>query len=103
MLRLQALAARIHVEDDLHDYAVALTAYTRSHPRVALGASPRATLGLVQAAKAAALLAGAPSSCPTTSRALAPSVLAHRLVMTPDAEDDPRARGFRWSAAPFNA
>ena len=55
---LQAIGARVHVEDDLHDYAVAITGFTRTHPRVALGASPRATLALVQAAKAWALIGG---------------------------------------------
>src|SRR5262249_50445286 len=50
--QLQAITARIHVEDDLFDYAVALTTYTRNHARVSLGCSPRATLGLVQAGKA---------------------------------------------------
>src|ERR1700722_9582871 len=37
---LQAISARIHVEDDLIDYAVAICTFTRSHPRVALGCSP---------------------------------------------------------------
>jgi MoxR-like ATPase len=56
--QLQQVAARVYVEDDLHDYAVGLTNATRSHPKVALGASPRATLGLIQAGKAHAVLAG---------------------------------------------
>src|SRR5207244_1717560 len=49
--RLQGVAARIHVEDDLYEYAVALAEYTRTHPKIVLGASPRATLGLLRAAK----------------------------------------------------
>ncbi len=91
-LALQAIAQRIHVEDDLYDYAVALTAFTRSHPRVALGASPRATLALVQASKAWALLSGRGFLVPDDIRATAPHVLGHRLVLTADAEPDPRAR-----------
>ncbi|MBV9949037.1 MAG: MoxR family ATPase [Myxococcales bacterium] len=90
--RLQAIAGRIHVDDDLLDYAVALTAFTRTHPRVALGASPRATLGLVQAAKAWALHEGRAFVSPDDLRAVAPSVLTHRLVMTAEAEGEPRAR-----------
>ena len=39
VVALQAIASRIYVEDDLNDYAVGLTSYTRNHPRVALGAS----------------------------------------------------------------
>jgi MoxR-like ATPase len=89
---LAAIAGRIYVEDDLLDYAVGLTTFTRTHPRVVLGASPRATLGLVQAAKAAALLAGRPFVAPDDIRAVASSVLAHRIVVTAEAESDARAR-----------
>jgi MoxR-like ATPase len=90
---LQATSARIHVEDDLLGYAVALTGFTRTHARVALGCSPRATLGLVQAAKACALVAGRTFVTPDDVRAVAPGVLAHRLVLTADAEVEPKARG----------
>jgi MoxR-like ATPase len=89
---LQGTCTRIHVEEDLYDYAVMITTYTRQHPRVALGASPRATLGLVSAAKAWALMNGRPFMVPDDVRAVASSVLSHRLVMTADAETDPRAR-----------
>jgi len=92
VIQLQQVAARVYIEDDLHDYAVGLTNATRSHPKVALGASPRATLGLVQAAKASALLAGWPFVAPDDVRAVAPFVLAHRLVMNADAEGDARSR-----------
>ena len=92
VLRLQGIAARIHVEDDLHDYAVALTHFTRTHSKVALGASPRATLGLLQASKARALVDGRPFVVPEDLRAVAPSVLAHRLVLSADLEGDSRAR-----------
>jgi MoxR-like ATPase len=92
VIALQQIAARVYVEDDLHDYAVALTTATRTHPRVALGASPRATLGLVQAAKAWALLNGRPFVAPDDMRAVAPSVISHRLVLSADAEGDAKAR-----------
>ncbi|HEY8088431.1 MAG TPA: MoxR family ATPase [Polyangiaceae bacterium] len=92
VVQLQAISSRVYLEDDLLDYAVAITGFTRSHPRVALGASPRASLGLVQAAKATAMLAGRPFVAPDDLRAVAPSVLAHRIVMTADAEAEPRAR-----------
>ena len=92
LIALQELAARIHVEDDLFDYAVGLTTYTRTHARVALGASPRATLALVSAAKAWALMQGRPFLVPDDVRAMAPAVLAHRLVLTAEAEGDPKAR-----------
>jgi MoxR-like ATPase len=92
VVALQTIAARIHVEDDLYDYAVGLTSFTRNHPRVALGASPRATLALVQAAKGYALLNGRPFVVPDDIRALAPSVLGHRLVLTADVEQEAKAR-----------
>src|SRR5450432_7152 len=92
ILRLQGIASRIYVEDDLLEYAVALATFTRVHNRVALGASPRASLGLVQAAKAWAMIGGRPFVAPDDIRAVAPSVLSHRLVMTAEAEVDSKAR-----------
>jgi MoxR-like ATPase len=89
---LQAIATRIHVEDDLYDYVVGITAFTRTHQRVALGASPRATLAMIVSAKALALLSGRAFVTPDDIRAVAPAVLAHRLVLTADAEGDARAR-----------
>jgi MoxR-like ATPase len=89
---MQAIGARIHVEDDLLDYVVAITAFTRTHPRVALGASPRATLALVQASKAWALVNGRVFITPDDVRAVALPVLAHRLVLTADTEPDLKAR-----------
>ena len=82
----------MYLEDDLLDYAVGITTFTRMHPRVALGASPRASLGLVQAAKAWALIGGRPFVAPDDIRAVASNVLAHRLVLTPEAETDPKGR-----------
>ena len=92
IVQLQGIAARVYMEDDLLDYAVAITGFTRSHPRVALGASPRATLALVQAAKAFAMIGGRPFVAPDDLRAMASAVIAHRLVMTADAEAEPKAR-----------
>jgi MoxR-like ATPase len=92
VVQLQTIAARVYLEDDLMDYAVGITGFTRNHPRVTLGASPRATLGLVQAAKASAMLGGRPFVAPDDLRAVAPSVLTHRLVMTAEAEAEPKSR-----------
>lgn len=91
-LALQSVAARVHVEDDIYDYAVNLAAYTRSHARVVLGASPRASLALLRASKAYAVLAGRPFVTPDDVRAVAGPVLAHRLVLVPELEGDSRAR-----------
>ena len=91
-LQLQSIAARVHVEEDVFAYAVALSQFTRQHPRVVLGASPRASLGLLRAAKASAVLAGRAFVTPDDVRTVAPHVLAHRLILVPELEGDPRAR-----------
>lgn len=92
LLSMQSVARRIHVDDDLYEYAVGLTSFTRSHAKVLLGASPRATLGLIQAAKSAAVIAGRPFVTPDDVRGVAASVMGHRLVLVPEAEGDMRAR-----------
>jgi MoxR-like ATPase len=91
-LQLQSIAARVHVEEDVFAYAVALAHFTREHPRVVLGASPRASLGLLRAAKAASVLAGRAFVTPDDVRTVAPHVLAHRLILVPELEGDARAR-----------
>ena len=89
---LQSVASRVHIEDDLFEYAVNLTGFTRIHPKVVLGASPRATLGLVRAAKGAAVIAGRNYVTPDDLRSLAGPVLAHRFIMVPEVEGDERVR-----------
>ncbi len=86
VLRLQALAQDVFVAEELVDYVLALVQFTRSHGRVYLGASPRAALALLHACKALALLRGRDYALPDDIRQLAPLVLAHRILMTPDAE-----------------
>lgn len=88
----QALASRVFIDDDLLHYATMLTAFTRKVPQVVLGASPRGTLALVQAAKACALVSGRAFVLPDDIRALAVPVLAHRLVLDSDSEGATRAR-----------
>jgi MoxR-like ATPase len=92
ILALQSITARVHIEPDLYEYAVGLAGFTRTHARVALGASPRATLNLVQAAKGAAVLGTRAFVSPDDIRAMAVAVLAHRLVMVPEVEGDEKAR-----------
>ena len=92
VVQLQSIAARVHVEEDIREYAVALSAFTRTHPKVVLGASPRATLSIVRAAKAQAVIAGRPYATPDDVRAVAEPVIAHRLVLVPELEGDPGAR-----------
>ncbi len=86
VLEMQALAQEVFVAEELIDYVLGLVAFTRSHARVYLGASPRAGLALVHASKALALLRGRDYILPDDVRSLAPLVLGHRILMVPEAE-----------------
>jgi MoxR-like ATPase len=82
---------RVHASKALRDYVVALLRRTRADERVELGASPRAGLMLLRAAKARALVQGRDHALPDDVQALAPSVLAHRLMLVPEAAGIERA------------
>jgi len=83
---MQALAQEVFVAEELIDYVLGLVAFTRNHARVYLGASPRAGLALMHAAKGLALLRGRDFVLPDDIRHLASLVLGHRIMMTPEAE-----------------
>lgn len=86
--QMQELVKSVHVDADLYEYAVSLTEFTRNDPRVLLGASPRATLGLIQAVKAAAIIAGRGYCTPDDVRDFAVPVLAHRLILSDEVDGD---------------
>jgi MoxR-like ATPase len=69
-------------------FVVAICRRTRELPAVTLGASPRAAVHLLAAARAAALLADRDFVTPDDVVRMAPAVLAHRLVLAPEAELD---------------
>ncbi|MFT3922376.1 MAG: MoxR family ATPase [Myxococcales bacterium] len=92
ILAMQELVHGVHVENEVLEYVVRLSQFTRQHSRVYLGASPRASLALTQAARARALASGRPFVIPDDIKALAVPVLAHRLVLTPEAEMEGVAR-----------
>ena len=87
VLAAQAAAARVHASEPLRRYVVAVLDATRADPRIELGASPRAGLLLLRAAKARALLRGRDHALPDDVQALAEVVLAHRIVLAPEAVD----------------
>ena len=87
VLAAQDAARRVHSAEPVRAYIVALLARTRADPRVELGASPRAGLLLLRAAKDRALLRGRDHVLPDDVQALAGAVLAHRLVLTPEADE----------------
>ncbi|MCF6523018.1 MoxR family ATPase [Streptomyces sp. JJ36] len=76
----------VHVSDPVRRYAVELVSGTRSHPELRLGASPRATLQLLRAARAGAALCGRDYVLPDDVQSLAVPVLAHRLLPTAQAQ-----------------
>ncbi len=83
--KLIEVTARVHVSAPVQEYAVALATATRRSPELRLGASPRATLHLVRAAKAWAAIQGREYVLPDDVRDLAPLVLPHRLLPTMEA------------------
>jgi len=85
MLAAQAAVAAVHGSEALRSYIVSILEVTRADPRVELGASPRAGLMLFRAAKALAALDARDHALPDDVQALAPSVLAHRLLLAPEA------------------
>jgi len=84
VLAAQDAAKRIRAAEPLRDYIVRLLWRTREDPRVDLGASPRAGLLLLRAAKAYAMMQGRDHALPDDVQSLAPTVLSHRLVLAPE-------------------
>ena len=90
VLAAQAAAGAVHGSEALRRYVVGILEATRADPRVDLGASPRAGLMLFRAAKANAALDGRDHALPDDVQALASSVLAHRLLLSPGSGADER-------------
>jgi MoxR-like ATPase len=78
-------AKRIYVEESLNRYVVALLRHTRADERLYLGASPRSGIALLRVAKARALLDAREYLVPDDVKAVAEPVLAHRLLVAPEA------------------
>jgi MoxR-like ATPase len=83
---LRAQVDATTVSDEVAVYVASVVRSTRALPSVYLGASPRAAVHLLAIAKAAARLAGRDFVTPDDVAQMAPAVLAHRLIMTPEAE-----------------
>ncbi|AEI42724.1 AAA family ATPase [Paenibacillus mucilaginosus] len=85
ILAIQALVKQVHLDEAVANYLVSVIRLTRENPSIYLGASPRATLALVQAAKAYALLQGRDYVIPDDIKFLAPFVLGHRIILQAEA------------------
>lgn len=94
ILRLQEQVSAVYVDDSVKDYLVRIVQATRTHRAVYLGASPRASLSLYRLSQALAAVRGRDYVLPDDVKQLAPLVLAHRLVLQPEArwqETEPEA------------
>ena len=83
---MQAVVTRVKVAPSLRRYVVDVLAATRTSRDVYLGASPRAGISLVRAAKALALLRGRDYVVPQDLKDLSQRVLAHRIILSSDAK-----------------
>ncbi|MGO9033246.1 AAA family ATPase [Mycobacterium sp.] len=84
LLVMRESVEQVSVHEDVLHYVVSLAAASRHHPQVAVGASPRAELDLVQLARARALLLGRDYVIPEDIKALATPAVAHRITLRPE-------------------
>ena len=82
LVEMQESVTRVRVDDVVRDYIVAVAQSTRTNDSLALGGSPRATLGLYKTSQARAALDGRDFVTPDDVKAMAEPVLAHRLILT---------------------
>ncbi len=86
VLEMQRALGNIRITRDIIDYVTDIVRRTRTHPSVSLGASPRASIGLLGVARAHALWEGRDFVIPDDVKSYAHAVLRHRLQLQPDAE-----------------
>jgi MoxR-like ATPase len=84
--QMQEERRQVQVEDSLRDYVVRIARATRQNADIELGASPRAALGLYQSAQAWAAIHGRGFVLPDDIKCMAPAVLCHRLMVSPQAQ-----------------
>ncbi|QDU68591.1 AAA family ATPase [Engelhardtia mirabilis] len=85
---LRAAARRVRVEDEVLEYIADLVRSTREDPTLVIGASPRASVALLRAAQACALIDGRDYVIPDDVKSMAVPVLRHRVMLSPEAEID---------------
>jgi len=86
IIQLQNERRNIRVEDSVRDYIVRIARATRDHNEIQLGASPRATMALYHSAQAWAAIQGRDFVLPDDIKYMAPHVLTHRLMVSPQAQ-----------------
>ena len=80
------VAESVHVEDSMRSYVVRLCAATRTLPQLRLGVSTRGAIAMVRTARALAAAQARPFVTPDDVRIVAPAVMGHRMLLTPEAE-----------------
>lgn len=85
ILGLMAAARKVRFSDELRHYVVTLVAATRGHPKIQLAASPRASLALMKVSQALAVFEGNDFVSPELIQTVAADVIAHRMVLMPEA------------------
>lgn len=88
ILACRKLLGQITVEDSMLDYMLQIIQDTRQNPNIELGCSPRSALSLLAASRAHAAIRGQHFVTPDNVKAVAGSVIRHRLILTPEAELD---------------
>ncbi|MGK2929331.1 MAG: AAA family ATPase, partial [Acidimicrobiales bacterium] len=86
ILAMRDAAATVHVAPALKQYLIQVAEATRAHPQLELGMSPRATLSMLRVTRVWAAMHGKDYVTPDDVKALAEPVLAHRLLVTPEAD-----------------
>jgi MoxR-like ATPase len=89
VLQMQRNIRDVHIDPSLKQYMVDIVAATREHPSLVLGASPRASIGLMRTGQSRAALQGRDYVLPDDVKTLAASVLCHRLIPKPEARIRP--------------
>ena len=86
ILEMQSERSRVRVEESVRDYIVRVARATREHNEIQLGASPRATMALYHSSQAWAAIQGRDFVLPDDVKTMAPHVLTHRLMVSPQAQ-----------------
>ena len=84
LIAMRESVEQVTVHEDVLGYVVSLAAASRQHPQIAVGASPRAELDIVQLARARSLLLGRDYVIPEDVKALAVPAMAHRITLRPE-------------------
>ena len=84
--RFTKAATQVFIDEELMEYIVRIVTFTREHPKVLIGGSPRASLAMMNSAKVRALVHGRTYVIPDDIRFLVRRVLEHRVLLTPEAE-----------------